>query len=97
MPPEHLANGAARATVNESGQDFDWSEVTAGLFSVHWASPGPRPSDAQVAIQYKGYWLYIDAADHETKSTFTLLMELSRLNFSGTPAAKPLLTLPVGR
>jgi len=98
VPPDHLSNGVARATVDDDGRDFDWSVVTAGLFNVHWAPPGSRPPGAQVAIQYRGYWFYIDAADHETKSTFTLLMELSRLNLTGTsPSAKPVLTLPVGR
>ena len=34
------------------------------------------PDNAAVAIQYKDYWFYIADHDLETKSTFTLLVEL---------------------
>jgi hypothetical protein len=49
-----------------------------------------------VAVQYRGYWFYIDATDQDTKSTFSLLVELSRLELAGKPGPGPVLTLPVG-
>lgn len=95
VPPDHAAKGIARVTIDGAGQAFDWRQVTAGLFQVRWAPGSERPPSAHVAIQYKGYWFYIDEADHETKSTFTLLMELARLNFSADATVKPVLTLPL--
>ena len=55
------------------------------------------PADAHVAVKYRGYWFYIDERDRDTKATFALLVELSRLQLStdkgGSP---PVLTLPIG-
>jgi hypothetical protein len=48
-----------------------------------------------VAIAYKGYWFYVDETDQETKSTFSLLMELSRMELTGKAGSRPVLTLPV--
>ena len=49
-----------------------------------------------MAVQYKDYWFYIDDTDQETKSTFSLLMELARLELAGKSGPGPQLTLPVG-
>ena len=51
--------------------------------------------DAQVAVPYQGYWFYIDRTDQDTKATFSLLMELSRLELIGKTGVGPVLTLPV--
>jgi hypothetical protein len=96
VPAEHLTNGSARQTLDESGNVFDWSRITAGLFSVHHRAGGERPPAARVAVPYRGYWFYIDEADHDTKSTFSLLVELSRLELNGKTGPAPVLTLPVG-
>ena len=53
------------------------------------------PARALVAVPYRGYWFYIDDTDHETKSTFSLLLELSRLELAGKTGVGPVLTLPV--
>jgi hypothetical protein len=97
LPNEHAERGVARVTVDESGQPFDWQQVMAGLFKVRSSAGKERPRRAHVAIQYQGYWFYIDETDLETKATFSLLLELARLNFAdGKSIAKPLLTLPLG-
>jgi hypothetical protein len=96
VPAEHTERGVARVTVDQAGQPFDWRQVMAGFFRVRSNTGAERPSGAQVAIQYKGYWFYIDETDHETKSTFTLLMELARLNLSDKTGTKPVFTLPLG-
>jgi hypothetical protein len=85
-----------RVTLDETGQAFDWRRVMAGFFTVRSSAGTERPTGAHVAIQYKGYWFYIDETDHETKSTFTLLMELARLNLSDKGGTKPVFTLPLG-
>jgi hypothetical protein len=52
---------------------------------------------ARVAAFYQGYWFYIDEADSETKSTYSLLVKLSRLHLQTNKGDKPLLTLPLSR
>lgn len=96
IPPEHAAQGLATITRDDSGQLYDWQKVTQGLFRVRWAQGEERPPRAHVAARYQGYWFYIDAADQDTKSTFSLLMELSRLELAGKSGPGPVLTLPLG-
>jgi hypothetical protein len=96
VPPEHGERGLARVTRDASGQPFDWQRVMAGFFRVRSSTGTERPPGAAVAVQYKAYWFYIDEADLETKATFTLLMELARLNLTDKGGTKPLFTLPLG-
>ena len=97
VPPEHSAGGYARTTRTEDGGAFDWSKVTQGVFRVHWSKGDAPPAGALVSAFYRGYWFYIDATDHETKATFSLLVELSRLDLQAKPGDRPLLTLPLSR
>jgi hypothetical protein len=96
IPPGHVERRIARVTLDRDGQPFDWSRVTDGLFRVSAAAGEAPPPNAHVAIFYQGYWFYIDEADLETKSTFSLLMELSRLELQGK-SAEPVFALPLGR
>jgi hypothetical protein len=91
VPPEHAASGAAPQTPG-----FDWHQVTAGLFRVECAAGKKPPACAHVAVCYKGYWFYIDERDRDTKATFALLVELSRLELGTTAGSAPILTLPLG-
>jgi hypothetical protein len=50
-----------------------------------------------VAVKYRDYWYYIDDRDQESKATFALVLQLSRLDFARQQPAIPFLTLPVGR
>jgi hypothetical protein len=50
-----------------------------------------------VAVNYRGHWFYVDETDQDTKATFSLLVELSRLELTGKTGPGPQLTLPVGR
>ena len=95
IPPEHTARGLVTVTHEANGQVFDWIFLMRGFFSVHWAKGEKRPAAAYVAVQYKDYWFYIDDTDQDTKSTFSLLMELSRLELAGKPGSAPQLTLPL--
>ena len=103
VPPEHLISGVARATIEPDGTVFDWRNVTEGLFVVHHAQQHHRPHDAYVAVKYRDYWFYIDDRDQATKQTFSLMMQLIRLDVSSPLTSEseaqktPILTLPVGR
>ena len=96
IPPEHAERGILTMTRGEAGGTYDWPRTMRGLFHVRWAAGNERPANAQVAIRYRGYWFYIDETDQDTKSTFSLLLEVSRLELAGKPGPGPVLTLPVG-
>jgi hypothetical protein len=95
IPPEHVQHGVVMMTVDATGNFFDWSQLTENLFTVHWAKGCKPPACAHVAIRYMDYWFYIDEADQVTKSTFSLILELSRLQLGSKTAGGPILTLPV--
>ena len=96
IPPEHATGGLATVTLDAAGHEFDWGIVMRRFFHVRWAKGNKRPPGAHVAVQYKDYWFYIEDTDQETKSTFSLLMELARLELAGKAGPGPQLTLPVG-
>jgi hypothetical protein len=98
VPPEHIAAGLARTPLAPDGTPFDPRAVTAGLFTVHaWKGHKPPP-DAHIAVKYRGYWFYIDDRDQASKQTFSLTLELLRLDFGAQDGVSgPFLTLPVGR
>ena len=73
---------------------FDWKDVTGDLWMVR--SQKDAPEHAAVAVQYRGYWFYIQENDLESKNTFILLSQLFSLQSGNTHSAAPLLTLPIG-
>ena len=95
IPSEHVNDTLATITRDASGQPFDWNLLMSDLFRVYAIKADGQPSNAHVAVPYKGYWFYIDQKDQDTKSTFSLLLELSRLEVLGKSGTGPLLTLPL--
>lgn len=96
LPEPHVTQGLVTVTRDMQGRVFDWSQVTRGLFRVRSTPGDARPDGAHVAIPYRGHWFWIDATDQDTKSTFSLLVELSRLELNVKGGGGPLLTLPLG-
>jgi hypothetical protein len=97
VPADHQARGLVTVTRDAAGQPFDWHVVMRDLFHVHTTGGKERPGNAHVAVNYRGHWFYVDESDQDTKATFSLLVELSRLELSGKTGPGPQLTLPVGR
>ena len=96
VPPEDTASGVAPKTTTSEGVDFDWQQVLGGLFKVRCARGKKPPPGAHVAVQHKGRWFYIEDSDADSKSTFHLVMELSRLEVGvKTGQGAPILTLPL--
>ncbi len=96
VPREHLISGVAPRTNDFDGRNFNWQQVLGGLFHVCSVKSKKKPDCAYVAIQYKGYWYYIDERDRDTKATFALLLEVSRLELESTKSKAPILTIPLG-
>ena len=97
VPAEHLAQGIAPQTRLSDGSVFDWGPLLKGLFTVRSAEGDCGREPAHVAVPYQGYCFFIDRTDHDSKSTFALLMELARLQFPGHAGKAPVLTIPLGR
>jgi hypothetical protein len=95
IPPAHVTRELLTMTREANGEVYDWPRVMQGLFRVQWAQGDERPARAHVAVRYRDYWFYIHEADQDTKSTFSLLMELSRLELAGKTGPGPVLTLPL--
>jgi hypothetical protein len=96
VPTEHLSSGVAPRTNDYYGGLFNWQQVLGGLFRVRSVQSKKRPKCAHIAVEYKEYWYYIDDRDRDTKSTFALLLEVSRLELESTKSKAPILTLPLG-
>jgi hypothetical protein len=99
VPAEHMCAGLVLPMLDVNGNPMDPREITRGLFEVHACKGHKPPPNAFVSVHYRGYWYYIDDSDQNSKATFALMSQLSRLDFArqqlGTQA--PALTLPVGR
>ena len=65
------------------------------LENLNWVS-NSETACASVAVRYRDVWFYIDDRDRDTKATFALLVELSRLELGAKVGTAPLLTLPLG-
>jgi len=94
VPEEHARSGVAPMTPGPGGRPVDWTGVMAGNFLVH--AQKHRPRDAEVAVQYRGYWFYVAPNDVNSRATLAVLEILFALQESGDKSAGPLLTLPVG-
>jgi hypothetical protein len=97
VPPEHLNGGIVTPTIEPDGTVFDWQQVTAGLFTIHYARQYCRPKQAYVAVKYRDYWFSIDDRDSDSKITFSLMLTMTHVNLLGVRKGGPALTLPVGR
>jgi hypothetical protein len=96
VPPCHVSTGVAPQTFTPDGNVFDWDQVLGGLFKVEVAEGKKPPACAAVAVGYRGYWFYIDDRDRDTKATFALIVEVSRLELGAKVGTAPILTLPLG-
>lgn len=93
-PREHVDAGWVTRTLDTDGREFDWNEMTENLLRVR---SGPeRPDEAFVRVRYRGHWFWIDDADLQSKTTFSLLTFLFSLQSTAGSAGSPLLTLSAG-
>jgi len=93
VPAQHVAEGIAPTTPGPDGRPFNWTSVTAGQFAVR--SQKHKPRDAEVAVNYRGYWFSIDKSDVNSRAMLALLEILFALQESERDQQGPLLTLPI--
>jgi hypothetical protein len=94
VPEEHVVSGIAPVTLDQNGQPYDWTHVTAGNFLVR--AQKHRPRDAEVAVPYRGYWFYVAPNDVNSRAALAILEMVFALQESGENPRGPLLTLPIG-
>ncbi|MDX2503228.1 MAG: hypothetical protein QNL62_01940 [Gammaproteobacteria bacterium] len=94
VPERDIAAGRVTRTLDDEGNLFDWSKMLGPLIRIR--SSMESPDNAYVAIRYRKAWFYIDDSDLSSKSTFSLLTQLSALSASGIKSEAPVLTLPIG-
>ena len=89
VPAPHLAEGRARdmpALVMESDPRlYPVARIRAS---------NERPQDAFSAVQYRGYWFWIDDRDLASKRVFTFLRIFSAIAETGVTPQLPVLTIP---
>ncbi len=94
IPTNHIEQGLVTVTRDADNNLFDWSQLTGDLFRVR--SSSSRPAEAAIAVPYRGHWFYVEDADLESKSSFSLLLELFNMSAEVPSGAAPALTLPIG-
>ena len=95
VPERDLQAGTVTVTRHETGEAFNWSSVLGDMFRIK--SRQLRPSQAAVAVHYRGNWFYVEDSDLSSKSTFFLLSQQFALQSGKVEKVVPVLTLPVGR
>ena len=86
VPEAHIEQGMTFATVPE--------DERLGFLSVH--SQTEPPSHGYAAMQFQDHWFWVDDRDMKSKRMLTLLVVLSSLTESDTPAQVPVVTVGAG-
>jgi hypothetical protein len=94
IPKRDLLKGKVTLTKTSKGDDFDWFEVTGDLLTIR--SSEEKPLRATVRVFYRDTWFYIDDSDLNSKSTFSLLMQIYSLQSGAIKSTEPILTIGVG-
>ena len=94
VPDIDKTSGKVTITYDEFGNEFSWSELTQNLFKI---KSTPNNSDIAISTNYRDTWFYIDDSDLDSKTTFSLLMQLFSLQSGKSEGIAPLLTLPIGQ
>lgn len=94
VPEKDKLDGKVTITQDESGAEYDWRDLTRGLFKIN--STAQTNKETAIGTNYRGSWFYIDDSDLDTKSTFSLLTQLFSLQSGNAEGITPVLTLPIG-
>jgi len=95
VPERDRVSGKVTITHDPSGMEFDWSDLTQGLFKIR--SKPQAGNDSVIGTHYRGTWFYIDDSDLDSKTTFSLLTQLFSLQSGKAEGITPVLTLPIGQ
>jgi len=88
VPAEEIAQGRATPGLPPS------EEAALGHRLVRIHSSNSKPSDASVAVPYRGHWFWIDDRDLRSKRAFAFMLMLFTLADTGQKESLPLITIP---
>jgi hypothetical protein len=94
VPEADIAARRVPVSLQSDGSVFDWSAVMDDLLNIK--SSKEPPDNAAVAVRHRGHWFYIDDADIDSKSTFSMIGQIFALQSGSVNIPLPMLTLPVG-
>lgn len=94
VPEADAAAGYVTTSAPASAQTASWEAFLGNHFSVR--SGSAEPGQAFVKIKYRGHWFWIDDADLDSKTTFSLMLFLLSLQSAASQGVTPLLTISSG-
>lgn len=87
VPRVHIDQGLVRPA----------GEADARAAMLRIGSSVERPAPGVTAVEFRGWWYYVDPGDFESKQAFMFLRTLIGMRLDGPlPQAAPVLTVPVG-
>ena len=90
IPAAHLAeNRVTKPLLGNTEGEINIQRIV----HVHSSEHKPDPKDIYAAIQYRGYWFWIDDRDINSKRGMSFLMTLFTLASPGASIAPPVLTI----
>jgi hypothetical protein len=88
VPETDIAEGRVYMPQHQSGAAAAMPPLLRIRHSVK------QPTDAHVAVPYRGGWFWIDDRDFPSKQTFFSYMLLASLTETGAQSAAPIVTVP---
>jgi hypothetical protein len=95
VPPEHQRKARMLRDASTDPNELTQSDTYRPLVEIK--SGRTPPAETYAAVQYKGYWFWIDDEDDRTKRLFTFLMILFSLSETSPPMSNPVLSINTGR
>lgn len=91
LPPEHIKQEFAPQTRLPNGGVFNWTLLTQGTMKIKYSTTHPK--NYYTAIEYKGYWFYIEQSDSNSKETLSLFSILMEANHNNNYRKAPVFTI----
>ncbi len=87
VPPSHIAQGQTVPSTPLAAEADPLIQVQSSI---------RKPSDAFAAVQYEGYWYWIEKYNQQSKKTLSFMVMLLAISEKEAEKAVPLVTIPAG-
>lgn len=76
VPQALYDKNLAVQTRYRNGKPFQWQKVLRGMSKIYSGPRKPDPEITDVAVQFHGYWYWVDERDQHTKQSMMLIQYL---------------------